>query len=79
MSSIDDIRAKYRETLAAAESALAVATRREETRLAVRAADLALDQAKEAKRLAEASDKIGKLRAKVEDYTTRLKATGVSI
>lgn len=70
MSSIEEIRATYRETLNQATQALEEATERERMRLAA-------SLATEAKRAHEASSRIAKLRAKVEDYTARLKATGV--
>lgn len=70
MPSIDEIREGYRATLNASIAALQEASERETMRLA---ASLAL----EAKRAHEANVKIAKLRAKIEDYTARLKATGV--
>lgn len=76
MSTIDEIRAAYREILTVTLKALSDAEDRERTRLEVRAAAMALDAAKEARRLVDVSERIGKLRAKVEDYTARLKATG---
>lgn len=76
MPSIEEIRESYRETLAAAKTALEDATSREARRLTVRAAALALDAVKESQRLLAASTLQAKLQAKIEDYTARLKGTG---
>ncbi len=70
MSTILEIRESYRATLKAATEALQEAESRERMRLAA-------SLASEAKRAHEANLKVSKLKAKIEDYTARLKATGV--
>lgn len=78
MPSIDEIRQEYRETLALAKKALSSVQATERERLEIRAARLALDAKQEAKRLAASAARVGKLEEKIEDYTARLKTTGVT-
>lgn len=57
------------------QAALDLAERQEAKRLEIRAAVLDLAAKQEAKRLAETAVKVAKLRAKIEDYQNRIRAT----